>query len=585
MAAQAQPQLPLPLDSMLSHAPSELPTRLPLRCSIQSTPDDDDQEPHDVILSRKWLSKANALCKNLWPSAKQLTIKYLSHGSYNTVFSILMVTADNQTVDYVLRIPETHFPILRTAAIHEYLAHCTNLKVPRVITWDEKDDNALENGYIILSRIPGKSVQDAWGTLSHEHKLSLARQLAQQLLEIESVTNPSAGTLKVHEKGFRHGDEVKDRLFVETLGTDVHEEPEFEIDYHNSDNGLLPLDRLHYDPPNMSVKDIMLALFKRRLYQEKNQNRVFDSYVGTFGFCQEIMEDMANLGVFSMGSDAICLHHADLFPRNIMVDFTPDLTITGILDWDHTLFVPRFACRIPPRWLWRSLPEDRSEYYKFDREPLIPEENEPDSPENEEIKKAFESVVGESWVAEATGKWYPFARRLLKVARESAYDGEDIDCVYDWAKKHRAMLRGDASESDDSGDSDDSDNDDSDSDESPEDSDEDREDDGEDEDEDDGEADGQEDGELVAHNEAVEDNAVLNTTDPDPLCPLHPDVNTSATTVKEEDEAGPATTREPSPSSGSRIILEGPMLYVFLSFAIVQTATVLGMGIWLLAGN
>ncbi|XXG98403.1 hypothetical protein Hte_004726 [Hypoxylon texense] len=454
MEAHAQP-LVSP-QSMNLQTPSKTPTKLQLRCSLQSI-HHEEQEPHDVALSKKWLPKAVALCRELWPSAKHdtLSVKYLSHGSYNTVFSISIVLAGDEPAEYVLRIPDDdQFPITRTAAILEYLTQSTDLKVPRVITWDVTTDNPLENGYVILARIPGKCLQEVWEDLTHGQKLALARELAQQLLQIESVTNPIAGTIKVHEKGFRHGDDVSDRIFIEALGAETEEMPGNPINWSNSDNGLLPLDRLRHDPPNLSVNDIMLALFKRRIYQANNHESPHDGYLSVFEFCQDTVEDLVKLRVFEAESDTICLHHADLFPRNIMVDFSPDITITGILDWDLTLFVPRFAGRISPRWLWRSVPQNDSEYYKFDKEPLEPEGSEPDSPENAEIKRAFEDAVGESWVAEATGKCYPIARKLLKLARDSRCDGEDIDSILSWTKTYESLLRGTSNDLDDSDDSD-----------------------------------------------------------------------------------------------------------------------------------
>ncbi|KAI4869602.1 hypothetical protein F4820DRAFT_384488 [Hypoxylon rubiginosum] len=420
--------------------PAEMPTKPSLRCSLQSI-HDDEKECDEQRLTKKWQSKAIALCKDLWPSAKHntLSVKYLSHGSYNTVFSLSMVMTDGQPVEYVLRIPDAELPIPRTAAILEYLNEFTDLKVPRVITWDATANNSLENSYIILSRIPGKCLQDVWEDLTHDQKLRLAQELAQQFLQIESVTNSSAGAIKVHEKGFRHGDEVSERIFVEALATDIWEAPGNPINWFNGDNGLLPLERLRHDPPNLNVNDIMLAIFKRRIYQAKNYTDPQDCYLDTYELCQDVVEDMVKLGIFESESDAICLHHTDLFPRNIMVDFSPDITITGVLDWDVTLFAPRFAGRAPPRWLWQSTPQDESEYAKFDMEPLDPNDNEPDSPENAEIKIAFEAAVGEKWLSESTEKWYPFARRLLRFGRQNIYD-EDVSNLLMWTRKWISVI-------------------------------------------------------------------------------------------------------------------------------------------------
>lgn len=417
-----------------------LPEKHFLPCSLQSTHDrspkpdlrndtdtdsceEDTEQNEEENLSKKWLSKAVALCKRLWPSAKPntLSVRYLSRGSFNTVFSLSMVISDDTPVDYVLRIPETESTIPRTAAILEYLASFPDLKVPKVITWDATSNNPLENGYVILSRVPGKCLNKVWKDLAHDQKLLLAKELARQLLRIESVTNPIAGTIKVHEAGFRHGDQVNERIFVEAFGANVKEIPADPINWLNSDNGLLPLDRLRHDPPGLSVNEIMSAVFKRRIYQAENHEFPNTYFLSFFRPCQNIIESMIDSNIFEPQSDAICLCHPDLFPRNIMVDFSPDIVISGTLDWDDALFVPRFASRVPPYWLWKTAPEQATEYDYFQREPLDPAEIEADSPENTEIQRVFEDTIGESWVSEATGKWFPLARKLLKFSQETVY--------------------------------------------------------------------------------------------------------------------------------------------------------------------
>ncbi|KAI1416745.1 hypothetical protein F5Y13DRAFT_177302 [Hypoxylon sp. FL1857] len=380
-------------------------------------------ESGEKELSDHWLPKVAQLCEYLWPSTQHGTpsINYLSYGSFNVVFSLSMTTTDGQSTEYVLRIPfvsQGYSDIVNTAGILEYLNKFTDLKVPKVITWDATKDNPLENSYIILSRIPGKALKDVWKDLNHHQKLLLAKELAHLYLQIESIINPIAGHLSIHMKKFHHGDEVSNHIFVQPLGTQLLELPGNEIDWCNSENGLLPIERLRHDPPGLSVDDIMLAIFKRRTYYAENRKNPFSFLYDILDKCQEAVDQMVDLELFEPSNDIICLRHPDLFPRNIMVDFSPDITITGILDWDGALFVPRFANRIPPRWLWRA----EQKFYGSnsenpDEEPSDPNENEPDSPENAEIKKAFEDTVRESWVSEATDRRYFFVRKLLAFAR------------------------------------------------------------------------------------------------------------------------------------------------------------------------
>ncbi|KAI2637224.1 hypothetical protein GGS26DRAFT_604176 [Hypomontagnella submonticulosa] len=441
------------------------PKRRALRCSIQSDcncdsdDNDDDSEcdnnnsesddeedceaPSKAQMeerkSKKWLSKAVALCQDLFPSIKpgSLSVQYLASGSYNIIFSISMVQ-DDQLIEYVLRIPEGNYEDMHsTAGIHEYLDQSTDLKVPKVIAWDDTENNSLGHSHMILTRIPGKCLDDILQDLSHDQKMLLAKQLARLYHEIESITNPVAGAIKAH----RQYGNLSDKLYVEAFGSDTWENTKNPIDWHNNENGLLPLDRLRSDPPGLPVEDIMLTIFKRRLYQDKNRKAPMDHLARWHEPCQRMIEDMVDFGVFDSDDDVICLRHPDLFPRNIMVDFTPDIGITGILDWDCALFVPRFAARIAPRWLWHpELMGCNTELeIQVETEPLDPLDDSPNSMANAEVKRAFEDAVGESWVSEATGRWFPLARNLLTFGQQNLYSNSTDGNVAVWEKRWKSL--------------------------------------------------------------------------------------------------------------------------------------------------
>ncbi|KAI1142444.1 hypothetical protein F5Y05DRAFT_370985 [Hypoxylon sp. FL0543] len=235
--------------------------------------------------------------------------------------------------------------------------------------------------------------------------------------------------MSVHENDFLPGDEVSDHMFLQPLGARCMDLPANPIDWYAEDNGLLPIDQLRCDPPGWSVNDLMFAIFERRMYQAENRDLPDSFHYDMFEQCLATMEQMVDLELFEPPNDIICLQHPDLFPRNIMVDFSPNITITGILDWDGALFVPRFANRIFPRWLWRSEHETQSCSRNPDEEPLDPEDNEPDTPENAEIKKVFEDTVGDNWVSQATDRRYFHARKLFIFGKVYTYSEETIDDI------------------------------------------------------------------------------------------------------------------------------------------------------------
>ncbi|KAI0889077.1 uncharacterized protein GGS22DRAFT_196765 [Annulohypoxylon maeteangense] len=403
----------------------------------------DDDERNEETIKKMWLPKAVALCRYLWPSVKEdaLSVDFLSHGSYNSIFSISIATAEDEKAEYVLRIPEFSMDTKYAVGILEHLNKFTDLKVPSVITWDATINNPLQNTYVILSRVPGTCLANVWKDLAHDQKLLLAKELAQLYHQIESVTNPVAGAMRVHDQDIRYRDELIDRTFVLAFGASTVESNCNRINWDTPKDGILPMRR---DPPGLSVNDIMVAIFKRRIYDKKNSQLEDEFTLQWHEVCQRIIEDMVDMGLFDFQDNDVCLCHTDLFPRNIMVDFTPDITITGVLDWDDAMFVPKFAARVLPRWLWQSVPNEESKSestseYSYGVEPLDSRKTEPNSPQNAEIKLAFDSAVGERWVSEATGEWYTLARALIRFSRECVTSNSTFEHLAQWKEKWKSL--------------------------------------------------------------------------------------------------------------------------------------------------
>ncbi|KAH9883919.1 hypothetical protein F4778DRAFT_788098 [Xylariomycetidae sp. FL2044] len=453
-AEQTKPPSTGLLRSTLRSVDSTIPN---LDDSDSESDDSDDSEEEDESAQDEiWLTKATALCQYLWPSAIEdsISVQFLGQGSFNVVFALSLRIANGDHFEYILRVPVTKSTIPRTAAILDWLAIYTDLKVPEVITWDATDNNPLEHGYMILTRIPGQSLNRVFPKLSQAQKLILAEELANLYLDIESIENPVAGHIKIHSQDFKPGDDLDNRIFVQPFSTDVMEESVNPVNWQNTVgcSALLPIDRLRHDPPYLFVEQIMVSLFERRIYQCLNREKPREYLLRTFEPCNRVIQEMVLQGVFSsVENDVICLNHPDLFPRNIMVDFEPNTSrpfISGILDWDDARFVPQFCGRIPPCWLWRSdLWQSDSDRRSGDgasiddanEEPLEPEDKEADSPENAEIKRAFEEAVGCAWASEATRKDLTLARKLFGFSHNLVFLSSEERKLEEWIRRWDQM--------------------------------------------------------------------------------------------------------------------------------------------------
>ena len=94
-----------------------------------------------------------------------------------------------------------------------------------------------------------------------------------------------------------------------------------------------------------------------------------------------MLEDKEQEGFFEDQSLPILLHRWNLEDRNIMVSqINGTWKITGIIDWDGAIALPRPLARIPPVWLWYWIEMEidvPTSFYNFDhyKDPLLSEEN------------------------------------------------------------------------------------------------------------------------------------------------------------------------------------------------------------------
>ncbi|KAK6825004.1 phosphotransferase enzyme family protein [Apiospora arundinis] len=285
-------------------------------CSIDSqkfVPQDDSEVPYTP--EEEIITRIAALCKQLWPAVMEGTIdvQYLDEGTFNQIYVISCADIAGQLPDVVLRLPWEDDSVPRTVAILEYLNEFTDLKVPKVINWDATEDNALEHDFVILSRIPGRNLQSVLGDLSQEQKLIIAEQLAQLYRQMESITSPIAGRMKAHKK-FPSGGRADNNVFIQPFGTEWLEIADNPIDWNNRENGILPIERLRHDPPGLSVNDIMLPIYQRRIYEALNRRTPYEYLLDRFEPLQKMVQGMVDNELFKPENDHICLQHPDFFP-------------------------------------------------------------------------------------------------------------------------------------------------------------------------------------------------------------------------------------------------------------------------------
>ncbi|KAM0810430.1 hypothetical protein AB5N19_10779 [Seiridium cardinale] len=396
-----------------------------------------------------WYPKIRALSKTLWPEARSETV-FLAKGEYSKIFMISVFRdAGAEHDEYVLRLPEMEETLPNTVGVLQYLNRriaenaesLVALKVPELVRWDCTKHNELEYPYVLLERVPGTNLQSCWVNMTHDQKVGVAKQVGQLYEEFTNIVSPLAGTFGVapNPKTLEKSQllDPEKILSIAALGGLFLNGSLTRTESDDAKNVLLSLDRLHSDLPGPAASETIFAPFKRRIHQllpRYSSNPELAE--NCFNPLLEIIQDLEESGGFNNDDNNghensnFCLWHTDLRPSHIMVDNTNGEVpcITGILDWEEPLFGPRFMAAKAPRWLWRDdaayadWTESRRQH---DLEPLDKTDVEADGPENEEVKKVFDAVMGPEWCRMAYGTEYVVARRIL-----------DLSVLEDWATYH-----------------------------------------------------------------------------------------------------------------------------------------------------
>lgn len=342
-------------------------------------------------------------------SEKGFTIERLAGGTYNRIVGITVKdSGTNVPKRLVLRIPRPYLAaygsIGREVAILRYVRQNTTLPVADIISFDATANNPLESGYVVQSRLPGVSLHTIWDELSHAQRCTVAQEIGKIVLTLQSIKNPTPGIVEASPVG-----DGAQNFIVRPfdIKSPYDEDWKAKIPIYVSDEAseVATLDPLTW----------FGTQFGRWLAHELLQSPAQILYWDYQLQFVEAAKRMDSLGILGDGQNCLC--HFDLAARNVMVEILPNgsLTISGIVDWDSAVFAPTFVSCAPPSWLWTD-----QKLYDTDE---LEASSTPSTPEQEEIKGAFEEVVGFDWEWFAYRPEFRLARELFYFAQHGLPDG------------------------------------------------------------------------------------------------------------------------------------------------------------------
>ena len=361
---------------------------------------------------------------------KDFVIEHLAGGTYNRIIGITVKDAGLlDPKHFVLRVPrplmEDFGYIEREVAILRYVRHNTALPVADVISFDSATNNPLQSGYVVQSRMPGVSLHTIWDELTQEQRCTVAQEIGKIILALQAVKNPTPGVVEASSV-----DGGSQKFIVRPF--DI--KSPYDDDWKAKVTPYVPSDGDESVTQNPEVW--FGTQFGRWLAHELLENPAQILYWDYQYQFVQVTKQMDSLDILGDGQNCLC--HFDFAARNIMVQFLSDgsLKISGIVDWDSAAFAPKFVSCAPPLWLWTE-----RKYYDAEESEAS---STPSTPEQEQIKEAFDDAVGFDWTWFAYRPEYRLARELFYFARHGLQDGEAqkkaARLLKDWAALYDSLI-------------------------------------------------------------------------------------------------------------------------------------------------
>ena len=155
------------------------------------------------------------------PETQTITVELLAQGAFNQAYNI---TAENETTglrkDYVFRIAlpiYPHYKVESDVATTEFIRHTTTIPVPIIYAFDSSPNNKLGFEWMLMEKVKGISLYDAWDTMGYSTKQDLARTIAAWMDQLSRLKFDQIGSLycrlRAGQMEFYMGPTLHSRLY------------------------------------------------------------------------------------------------------------------------------------------------------------------------------------------------------------------------------------------------------------------------------------------------------------------------------------------------------------------------------------
>ncbi|KAL5116297.1 hypothetical protein ACEQ8H_005855 [Pleosporales sp. CAS-2024a] len=463
-AKEAEGSSKQPATELSAHSKHESMLDHDISVMIQdnSCPSDGDDDASSVVSETSTVAfehepystfqdKVFELCKVLFPnkSAQDIELERMQGGSFNRIIGITLWEEGGRNLpwystpnirnmfsacvrgksakavkrkSFVVRIPRNDIHHLcYQSIILMYVGRVLGYQVPKCITYDSGINNPLSQSYMLQNRLPGQSLAQLWPHLSIAQRRAAARCIAEVVRDLHRVRNPCAGVISL-------------RNTSRDLDTGVVQLEPMMIPGHGkvSIPAAAHVFKTRVATPQ-TTRNLLLSLIARQRIRAEEDNipaALDHIWSGFTAMINKIYADG-----FLPDHDTFSLFHPHLYARNLLFIIPTPSTVhlSGIMDWDNTLFAPKFMATRAPFFLWQD--DVGADEHEEDQVLIEPSE----SSEEREFKRIFEKVVGAQFFRDSYRPEYIFLRRIWRFLECGIRSGMDQyfaqEILEQWADK------------------------------------------------------------------------------------------------------------------------------------------------------
>ncbi|TGO16996.1 hypothetical protein BPAE_0457g00060 [Botrytis paeoniae] len=346
--------------------------------------------------------KVTQLCRNIGLGSPS-NVERIDGGSYNRVIG-LTFPGQSENRSFVLRIPrspcedyELH-KIRDQAATLLFLKRFNFLCVPTIAAIDTTADNVIASQFVLQERITGQPLSDVFPTLPLAEKLELTTLVTRLFIKMEDITFEEPGVLagaqplpwvstSIHQSNsppIMSGFRLNPKHVASPLGKQGLASLLFNmLNYRKKDDAtssyvcelwdqllgvLKQMEQVGFFKDSDSTNILWnWDLCSRHIFVEKDGS--LTPTVPCSSSTLEITQplDLDHVGDNSTESEANLKDEASQTPDGQNQVTSGRWKVTGTIDWDDVMSVPRVITRVPRTWLWFD-DNERTTFWDGDRE-------------------------------------------------------------------------------------------------------------------------------------------------------------------------------------------------------------------------